>query len=717
MLARLRGMIHSAEGADNATDSAAPNQPEGAAVPEAIPVATPPGNTAAPVAIPVTAEAAPVAEAVANDSPAVMAETPPAAVAEAAPASPAVSEAPAVPQHCPICSAVRQDSQPYCMDCGFLFPATAATGGTATPQSNAAPEAGTMVKGRYLIGEMIWEREGVCRYRGQDRDTATPVVILRGPAPAPIEEVEEIEEVAEMVADDDNEDILPDFDMPSATPELVAEAAESAWPNVAWERELLTQAQHPALPRILDSCVENGFDYLIEEVPAGQVLWDAWDDPTADSRQRYGWLKQIAEGLKQLHAHGAILEALRPDLITIREDGQAVVNDLSDLLPLPLPPHPPLRASLYTPPDLILNSATADARAALYSFGATVYSLNMGRELTEMDFERQGVPKPFIARFPDVHPLLARLLFKTFHREVAARFPTDEAAKQDATGFSELIRALEVCQQSLDHVRLEMASWTTTGIVRTGNEDAFGVMHVAESNQDDFREYALVLLADGMGGYEAGEIASVLAIQTLRKYLLQQEMFSALAGGPPPAPEKCNIEDIKKVLLAALKEANKVVYEAPQKGIGRRGMGCTAEVVYIDGYNIVIGHVGDSRTYLLSGGHIKQLTRDQTLVNRLVELGQLTPEEAETHPRRSELQQAIGGRPFVEPDVYHAPIKAGDWVLVCSDGLTNHVKNDELREMLQLEAGSAQIAARRLVNLVNMYGATDNSTVVVVRAT
>ncbi len=146
-------------------------------------------------------------------------------------------------------------------------------------------------------------------------------------------------------------------------------------------------------------------------------------------------------------------------------------------------------------------------------------------------------------------------------------------------------------------------------------------------------------------------------------------------------------------------------------------MGCTAEAVYVDGRNVIVGHVGDSRTYHLHEGRLVQLTRDQTLVNRLVELGTLTPEEAETHPRRNELQQAVGGQPDVEPGLSQGVLKAGDWVVVCSDGLSNHVTNEDLQQMLQGEGYSAETVARRLVNLANLQGATDNATVVVIRAT
>src|SRR5262249_50839845 len=449
-------------------------------------------------------------------------------------------------------------------------------------------------------------------------------------------------------------------------------------------------------------------------------------DPESTSEQRFRWLQQVAEALQTLHGAGAILEGLRPDIVIIDDRSQARLTDLSDLLPLPLPPHAPIRGSLYTAPEILSGSPAVDARADLYSFGAMLYALHVGRELIEKDFEKQGVPKPFTPRFPDIHPAFGRLMSKTFNHDLSWRFPTDEAAREDPTGFAELIRTLGVCGRVLDTCRLEISAWTTTGIIRTGNEDAFALIHAVESRLDDTGESALVLLCDGMGGYEAGEGAAALTIQALRKNRLGQKPFRALAGAAyfpiegaprdPDAPEPIDTEACKKVLRAALKDANQQVYKASRSGIGRRGMGCTAEAVYVDGRRVVVGHVGDSRTYHLSEGRLIQLTKDQTLVNRLVELGTLTAEEAENHPRRNELQQAIGGQPDVEPGVYAGVLSPGDWVVVCSDGVTNHTKPDELKQMLLGEATSADMAARRLVNWVNINGATDNPTIVVVRA-
>src|SRR5262249_14329680 len=405
-----------------------------------------------------------------------------------------------------------------------------------------------------------------------------------------------------------------------------------------WERRLLDTLEHVGLPVIFDDFSEEGFDYLTEELPVGRDLWTAWDDPASTFGDRFTWLAQVAEAMQALHRMGAMLEASGPEMVVAPEQGRARIPDRGALLPLPPPADPPLRAGLYTAPELLNSPETSDARANLYSFGAMLYALHVGRELSEREFLSPGNPKPVFNDYPDLHPAIGRLLLKTFNRQVEDRFPTDEAVKEDETGFSELIYTLGVCARTVDNVRLEISAWTTTGMVRSGNEDAFALLHSCESRQEDVAESALLLLADGMGGYEAGEVAATLAIQALRKNLTSQKQFAALGGGngfiselPNPdgnALVRTEVEEIKRLIRSALKDANKQVFTASRSGVGRRGMGCTAEVVYVNGRNVVVGHVGDSRTYHLSEGRFLQLTRDQTLVNRLVELGTLTEEEA-----------------------------------------------------------------------------------------
>jgi serine/threonine protein phosphatase PrpC len=588
-----------------------------------------------------------------------------------------------------------------------------------------------LLKGRYELGAKLSERGEVVRYRGVDRGEGPfhgrDLVIVRmvlppvaDPVPTP-----RIEDLPEEDMEEGDTILLPLPPVSADRSSTLILPAGPHWPSVEWERQVLGSVNHPALPRVIDSFVEEGYDYLVEEIPTGQPLWDAWDDPEATAEQRFTWLRHLAEALQALHERMALLEGLRPEIVVVSPDGLARLTDLSDLLPMPVPPHTPLRGTLYTAPELL--NPPADTRADLYSFGALLYSLHLGRELTEIDFEGPGAPKSFLPRFPDAHPLFGRLISKTFVREPSRRFPTDEANREDATGFLELLRALNVCRRTLDNVRLEVAAWTTTGMVRSGNEDAFTLLHAVETRQDELAESALVLLADGMGGYEAGEVAAALALQALRQNLSRQPLFRALFGGlafPPVSAQEqpadtvtFEVEACKQILKEALKDANKQVQAAAREGIGRRGMGCTAEVVYVTGQHVVVGHVGDSRTYHLHQGRLIQLTRDHTLVGRLVELGALTAEEAEVHPRRNELHQAIGGHADVDPGLSHGRLLPGDWVVVCSDGVSNHIGPELLTEMLQGEATSAEMAARRLVNLVNIEGATDNATVVVIRAT
>lgn len=646
---------------------------------------------------------------------------------DAVPAAVPVNEGPG--ELCPHCRVPRNGSQSYCDNCGWVFPTEPAP----PPALVSEPATPERVAGRYELREVLWQRDGVSRHRGYDH--AAPeghsknVLIVRGPTLAAPEAVPVAEEVPAEPANAEADtpvttEILPSFEdltMAATVPLNEMPRPRAPWPSPAWEAWVVEHSSHPALPAVLDVFSEGGFDYLVEEVPAGRPLWDAWDDPDSSNEERYGWLKHIAEALAAIHRYGVILEGIRPDIVVVSESGMARLTDLADLLPLPLPPNAPIRGTLYSAPELAIAPETADACSDLFSFGAMLYALHVGRELTEMDFEREGTPKPFIPRFPDIHPLVGRLISKTFCRELQMRFPSDEASREDASGFRELMRTLDVCRRSLDNVRFETAAWTTIGMVRTGNEDAFALLHAAQSSQDQLTESVLVLLADGMGGYEAGEVAAALAIDSLRKVLLAQPPFSALGSTADEAEDReplaPGVQGYEAAIRDALKAANRHVFQAARSGVGRRGMGCTAEVVYLHGRDLVVGHVGDSRCYHLHQGRLVQVTRDQTLVNRLVELGTLSAADAEIHPRRSELQQAIGGHADVDPDLYHATMMPGDWVVVCSDGLSNHVTAAELQQMLQSEATSAEMAARRLVNFANVKGATDNATVVVIRVT
>jgi protein phosphatase len=229
------------------------------------------------------------------------------------------------------------------------------------------------------------------------------------------------------------------------------------------------------------------------------------------------------------------------------------------------------------------------------------------------------------------------------------------------------------------------------------------------SNRDERHEIALVVVPDGMGGHKAGEEASGIVIR---------QALSALAPLLNSAPTG-RFKDATPATLAdtidyAMQEANRAVFRKA-KDPACKGMGATAAVLLIWDLHAVIGHVGDCRVYHQRGDSLALVTKDQTLVARMVELGQLDPAEAAMHPRRNEVTQALGQRFDIQPARYERTLAAGDWLIVATDGLNAHLDDARLREMMKQSQPSAAALANELVETVNARGGSDNCTVVVVR--
>jgi protein phosphatase len=202
-------------------------------------------------------------------------------------------------------------------------------------------------------------------------------------------------------------------------------------------------------------------------------------------------------------------------------------------------------------------------------------------------------------------------------------------------------------------------------------------------------------VADGMGGARAGEVASAMAADAFEG---EQD-----SGEAPEAQ-----------LSRILREANRRIYDLAIADDSHRGMGTTVTAAKVTGEEVSLGHVGDSRAYRLRDGELEQLTRDHSLVAELERSGQITPEAAEHHPQRSIITRALGPEPDVEVDTYTLAGRAGDLFLICSDGLTSMVSDDELAAILR-SAASLDDAADSLVRAANQSGGKDNITVVMFR--
>lgn len=234
---------------------------------------------------------------------------------------------------------------------------------------------------------------------------------------------------------------------------------------------------------------------------------------------------------------------------------------------------------------------------------------------------------------------------------------------------------------------IRWAARTDVGRARDRNEDAyFGGEHV-------------FAVADGLGGHNAGDVASHLAIESLRS--LDARASSAASGS------------LAGALTKAVHDANRAVYERAQADAKVRGMGTTLTAVAIADGSIHLAHVGDSRCYLLRGGSISQLSRDHTLVARMVAEGKLTAEQAEAHPQRSILTRALGAEPEVDVDSLEIPFLPGDRLLLCSDGLSSVIDEERIRSVIA-DSKEPDETCRRLVDEANMRGGPDNITVLLI---
>ena len=241
---------------------------------------------------------------------------------------------------------------------------------------------------------------------------------------------------------------------------------------------------------------------------------------------------------------------------------------------------------------------------------------------------------------------------------------------------------------------------THVGMVRTNNEDCFRIVSPLK----------LFVLADGMGGEAHGEVASALAVETVVKHCIEgvENPSGALLGEAKPG-----LTPRSRRLLSAIHLANQRVFQSAEEHPERQGMGATLTTAWIDGAQLSVGHVGDSRVYLLRTGQLQQLTSDHSLVAEQVRRGLLTATEAEQSNLQSVLLRALGTQPQVEVDVEEVGLFPGDVLLLCSDGLTRMVTEPEIAGTLQAEP-IPQRAAEKLVQLANESGGIDNVTVIVV---
>lgn len=240
---------------------------------------------------------------------------------------------------------------------------------------------------------------------------------------------------------------------------------------------------------------------------------------------------------------------------------------------------------------------------------------------------------------------------------------------------------------------MKVLATSDKGMVRDMNQDYYYI-------SDLDAEYYLYILADGMGGYNGGEIASRLAVEATKKYI--NENISNI---------EYNRDTLQQLIKETMGYANEIVYKKSQSDINLSEMGTTLEICLIYNNKVYIGHIGDSRIYRIRRNIIRKLTTDHSYVEKLVKDGTITREEAYHHPKKNMLIKALGCEPIIEPDIMVKGFLKEDILLICSDGLTNLIGDKEIYDIV---TNNLENADKLLIEKANKNGGYDNITSIII---
>ncbi|MBN1890278.1 MAG: Stp1/IreP family PP2C-type Ser/Thr phosphatase [Thermoflexales bacterium] len=281
----------------------------------------------------------------------------------------------------------------------------------------------------------------------------------------------------------------------------------------------------------------------------------------------------------------------------------------------------------------------------------------------------------------------------------------DLGSFDNAEQFSKALRATLVDVRRPSSMDLRVGRISDVGQVRSLNEDSVLTLELSRIRRSISEPLGLYVVADGMGGHTAGDVASALTVDTLaRKAISELWMEHVHESGAWP--------DIGGWLKLAVQEANQAVFG--RRRASTSDMGTTVVVALLHSNVATIAHAGDSRAYVINAEGIRQVTTDHSLVQRLVQLGQLAPADARTHPQRNVIYKNLGDKARVEPDVTQFELAVDDRLLLCSDGLNGMLSDQQIQELV-MSAASSQEACRKLVEAANAAGGEDNISAIVVR--
>ncbi len=479
-----------------------------------------------------------------------------------------------------------------------------------------------------------------------------------------------------------------------------AEAAEAEEPESAQQDDLgdvfgkvlalsLT-VNHPAFERALSGFSDQSRVYLVYSSARLTPLSRRLAAGKLDEPQAITTAIQVSQAISFMHRRGLRLNDICPESTALDSGGRVRMTGLDCVTNDNELQEEPIFNDGYTAPE-IYRAKKVDKRADIFSAGALLYTMVTGERLESESWREEAGTVEF---YPPhvVSPNLEQVIRRALAFSPEARWPTVDAFK------AELLKLL-------GEMTIRSASLTDVGMVREHNEDSvMSVEYFRDSQVEPSRSF-LYAVCDGMGGAEAGETASAIAVGTIRRYVADR-----LDSG--------ETSDLSGLLVGALEQANTEIIEYQKEHPESRGMGSTGVVALMLPPEAGVAWVGDSRAYVLDGAGLRQVTRDHSLVQRLIEIGQISEEEARNHEHKNVITRSLGARQsgVAGAEGVALKLKRGDRLLLCSDGLTAHVEDDQIATILGRHTDPDSVA-RELIAAANAGGGTDNISVIIVFVT
>jgi protein phosphatase len=472
-------------------------------------------------------------------------------------------------------------------------------------------------------------------------------------------------------------------------------------------RDLLTSVDSPALWKVLDSFDEAGKSWLVGE-PLGTSVADILAAGKMSEEETAVLGAALCDSLALVHGRGLIHCNVSPRTVFRRADGSWYLRGFERLNPLDKGRTDYTVNDGFSPPESYGVGGKEDVRSDLYCVGALMYYCLTGEKSSLADRESFFVFRPLSLRGVIVSRPLESVILRAVSKNICDRWESAQAMKE----------ALIATRTEQPEPRIStgapgfiIARKSDVGRVREVNEDSCLTMHFDAVEKSKSTSAHLLIVSDGMGGEAEGEKASSLAVRTIADHVLEQ-LLPVVADNrtrlllPDDPRERGAV-----ILRDAILKGNGHVFEYSLGDPCRRGMGATVTAALIEGDLVTIGHVGDTRCYIIKDD-LRQLTEDHSFVGKLVSMGHLTREEALTSPQRNQLYRALGTSDHLDVDIYHHTLSEGEYMVLTSDGVWEYFTDAEMISLVK-NLKEPQTIVDRLIEICLERGADDNCTVIV----